>query len=98
MLPPTPSWMLLRVNWWPRVTRPLLLVCAACSVWVRSRRVRLRLSIALAYRALLGDFLLSILKYRMTSAWGVAQSTQTCHTEVGIRSARSFPTPVHPYA
>ncbi|OJI79352.1 hypothetical protein ASPTUDRAFT_878123 [Aspergillus tubingensis CBS 134.48] len=49
-----------------------------------------RLSIALAYRALWEDLTFSILEYRINPAWGVAQSTQTCHTVVGIRSARDF--------
>ncbi|GLB07178.1 ochratoxin highly reducing polyketide synthase ota1 [Aspergillus tubingensis] len=45
-------------------------------------------SIALAYRALWEDLLFSFLECHITPAWGAAQSTQTGHTVVGIRSAR----------
>ncbi|GKZ84464.1 ochratoxin highly reducing polyketide synthase ota1 [Aspergillus niger] len=49
-----------------------------------------KVPMALAYGALSEELLLSILEYHMDSAWKAAQSTQTCHTVVGIRSAQNF--------
>nr|A2R6H1.2 RecName: Full=Highly reducing polyketide synthase otaA; AltName: Full=Ochratoxin biosynthesis cluster protein 1; AltName: Full=Ochratoxin biosynthesis cluster protein A [Aspergillus niger CBS 513.88] len=56
--------------------------------WVAENQHKLR--IAFAFGALSEDLLLSILEYHMDPAWGAAQSIQTCHTVVGVRSARDF--------
>ncbi|KAL4745333.1 acyl transferase/acyl hydrolase/lysophospholipase [Aspergillus terricola var. indicus] len=49
-----------------------------------------RLPSALSYGSISETLLLFILEYHMNPRWDAAQSPETCHTAVGVRSARDF--------
>ncbi|KAH8435219.1 MDR/SDR family oxidoreductase [Aspergillus melleus] len=49
-----------------------------------------RLPIALSYREISESLLLSILEYHMDPRWCAAQSSETCLTVAGVRSAKDF--------